>query len=190
MTPIGAVHTILAFVAVGAGAVVTRLPKGTRWHRTFGHLYASALLGTVVTAFALYNLTGGLGPFHVAAVVGGVTLGGGLWTVLGRRPRKNWIEAHAIWMSWSYIGLMAALVSETATRFVMPRVASYFEGSSALWAVFWGTVVAASITVLVVGMWFLKHRLPGAIAKTPEVMRRERRRLAELDEGAAGTAAS
>jgi uncharacterized membrane protein len=175
---------------VGAGAVVVRLPKGTRWHRTFGHLYASSMLGTVVTAFALYNLTGGFGPFHVAAVVGGATLAGGLWTVLGRRPRKTWIEAHAIWMSWSYIGLLAALVSETATRFAMPRVARSFQDSGAVWAVFWGTVVAASVLVLVVGMWVLKHRLPDAIANTPEAMRRERRRLAEVDEVAASGSAS
>jgi hypothetical protein len=85
---------------------------------------------------------------------------------------------------------LAALVSETATRFAMPRVARSFQDSGAVWAVFWGTVVAASVLVLVVGMWVLKHRLPDAIANTPEAMRRERRRLAEMDEVAASGSAS
>lgn len=189
MTPIGAVHTVFAFSAVFAGAVVLRLPKGTRWHRTFGHAYVTAMIGVVVTLFVLRNLTGSFGPFHFAAVVAGLTLVGGLSTVLRRRPRGKWIEAHAIWMSWSYIGLMAALVSETATRLAMPRVEHALGGQSALWAVFWSTVGLATLAVLLTGLWFVKHRLPGAIASTPEAMRRERRRL-EQEAGAAPGARS
>lgn len=182
MTPIGAVHTIFAFLAAGAGAVVLRLPKGTRWHRTFGHVYAMSMLGTVATALALYNLTGGFGPFHVAAIVGGMTIAAGLYTVLARKPRKSWIEAHASWMAWSYVGLMAAFVSETMTRFVMPRAAPHLEGSGALWGVFWSTVVIATLVVVFVGKRLIDRRLPGAIASAREAIRREHRALARAED--------
>lgn len=190
MTPIGAIHTVFAFLAIAAGAVVLRMPKGTRWHRTVGHFYATSMLGIIATSFALYDLTGGFGPFHFAALVGGLTLGAGLYTVLARRPRKKWIEAHATWMSWSYIGLMAAFVSETMTRFLMPRVAPLFENSSTLWSVFWTTVGIATFAVVIVGSRLVKRFVPAAVASTPEAMRRERRGLEHAESSAAGPAGS
>ncbi len=172
MTPFGAVHTAFAFVAIAAGAIVLLTTKGTRWHRTFGHVYATSLCVTVVTAFLLYNLTGSFGLFHVAAIVSGVTLGFGLFTVLARRPKKDWIEAHATWMSWSYIGLMAAFVAEVLTRFVMPRVAPFLEGKS-MWGAFWSSVGVASFAICGVGWWLVKTRLPQAVRNTMAAIQRE-----------------
>ena len=180
MSSYGMVHLITAFMAIAAGAVVLRPPKGTRWHRTFGHLYAMSMLGVITTSFAIYGLTGSPGPFHFAAVVAAVALGGGMITVLFRRPRKGWIEAHAIWMSWSYIGLMAAFAAESLTRFVMPRAASYLE-SSDLWTAFWIAVGVASFLVIGVGWWITKTILPGVIERTPHAMREERRSLREAE---------
>lgn len=176
MTAVGVVHLVFSFVAIGAGSIVVLLPKGTRWHRTLGHLYATSMLGIVVTALSIYDLTGRFGPFHFAALMGAFTLAGGLWTVLARRPRKSWIEAHAIWMSWSYIGLMAAFAAESLTRFVMPRAAGFLDGAR-LWGVFWASVAVASLAVIVVGWWLVKTRLPGAVENTPAAVRRERAAL-------------
>lgn len=189
MTPIGAVHTTFSFVAIAAGAAVLFTPKGTRWHRTLGHLYATNMVGIVVTAFALYTLTGRWGPFHFAAIAGGLTLAGGLYTVLARRPKKDWIAAHAIWMSWSYIGLMAAFASESLTRFVMPRVATFLEGNE-LWGAFWFAVAAASFSVVAVGYYFVKKRLPSVIAGTPQAMRLERQKLESRSAAGAAEASS
>jgi hypothetical protein len=82
------------------------------------------MVGVIVTAFSIYDLTGKFGPFHVAASLSAVTLSAGLYHVLARRPQYNWIVWHAEWMSWSYIGLIAALTAESLTRFVMPRAAT------------------------------------------------------------------
>ena len=147
MTSYGTIHLITSFMAIGAGGGVVLIPKGTRWHRTLGHLYAMSMLGVLATAFAIYDLTGSFGPFHFAAIAGTITLVGGMWTVLMRRPKKNWIHAHAAWMSWSYIGLMAAFCAESMTRF----------------------------GVMGVGWWLVKTRLPSAVAATPAAMRRDRR---------------
>ncbi len=169
MSPFGQVHLTFSFIAIASGAMVLVRPKGTRWHRTLGHVYAMAMVGIVVTSFTLYGLTGGFGPFHVAAIVGGITLAGGLWSVLARRPKGTWIEAHASWMAWSYIGLMAAFSAETLTRFVMPRVAGYLEGYQ-MWGIFWTSVAVASALVVAVGMWLVKTRLPDSIKGTPAAM--------------------
>ena len=180
MSPLGMVHLVFSLVAIAAGGVVVLLRKGTRWHRTLGHLYATSMGGVIATALAIYDLTGRFGPFHVAALVGGFTIAGGMWTVLARRPRKHWIEAHAIWMSWSYIGLMAAFAAETLTRFLMPRAATFLE-TRQLWGAFWGSVGSASFLVAGIGWWLVKTRLPGAVERTPHAMRLERDRLRELE---------
>lgn len=90
------------------------------------------------------------------------------------------MEAHATWMSWSYIGLLAALAAESSTRWLMPAVQPHLEGT-ALLGVFWGAVVAATLAVVAVGAYVVKARLPRSLRATPEAIRAERRRLASTD---------
>lgn len=177
-SPIGTVHLVFSLVAVALGTVVVLLPKGTRWHRTCGHGYAWSMVGVVVTALVLYNLTGRITPFHIAAVIAGITLAAGLWPVLARRPRRGWIDAHAGFMSWSYLGLLAALVAESLTRFVLPLVAESLD-RSALWPAFWTLVAIGSFGVLGAGAWVIHRRLPAAVQSVPAAIRREREQLSE-----------
>lgn len=177
MSAIGSIHLIFSLLAIAFGALVLRLPKGTRWHRTWGHGYAWSMLGVVATSFAMFNLTGRITPFHLAAVVAGGTLGMGLYTVLRRRPKKHWIEAHATWMAWSYVGLMAAFVAESLTRFVMPALESTLARHS-LWPAFWTLVAVGSFGAFAVGAIWIRRALPRSIAGAPHAMRRERADLA------------
>jgi uncharacterized membrane protein len=180
VSTLGGVHLVFSFVAIGAGAIVVLMPKGTRWHRTLGHVYVMSMIGVVVTALGIYDLTGRFGPFHFAALIGGLTLAAGMYTVLWRRPRGNWIESHATWMSWSYVGVMAAFFAESLSRFVMPRVAPFLDGT-ALWGVFWTAVGVATFGVTAIGWWLVKTRLPRAVATTPAAIRRERDNLSSVD---------
>jgi uncharacterized membrane protein len=177
MTPNGAAHFTLSLLAIGLGAVVLRLPKGPRGHRTVGHGYAWCMIGVIATSFAMFNLTGRLIPFHLAALAAAVGIGGGMWTVLRRRPKRHWIQAHATWMAWSYVGLMAAFVAESLTRFVMPALAETL-GERGLWPLFWGLVIAGSGLTGLVGALWIRRALPVAVAATPAAMRRERDALA------------
>ncbi len=186
MSPTGTFHLVFSLLAILFGAVVIMLPKGTRWHRTWGHGYVWSMVGVMATSFAMFDLTGSVTPFHVAAVVGGVTIGGGMWTVLRRRPKKHWIHAHATWMAWSYVGLMAAFVSESMTRFVMPAVQGTLEHQR-LWFLFWGLVGVGTFVTVGVGAWLIRRNLDDAVQATPHAMRAEREELASPELTRSGT---
>ncbi len=134
------------------------------------------MLGVVVTSFSLYNLTGRLSPFHGAALISAITIAVGMWTVLRRRPRVNWIEAHATWMAWSYLGLCGAAVAESLTRVAMPVLQrqGVLDGR---WGLFWTLVAVGSASVFIVGGPMIRRKLPASVAKTPAAMRAEREAL-------------
>lgn len=111
---LGAFHTATGFAAIGFGAAVFPLRKGTRLHKRVGLAYVTSMLLLNGTAFLIYDLFGGFGPFHAAAVGSLATLLAGLWPLLRRRP--GWIVRHAHLMCWSYVGLLAAFVAEITGR--------------------------------------------------------------------------
>lgn len=182
--PLGAIHLISAFVTLAAGGWVLLIPKGTRWHRTLGHLYVASMIVLNATALGIYRLTGSFGPFHVFALIAFGTLIMAMATVLMRRPRKSWIEAHAGWMAGSYMGLAAAFVAETSTRLLMPWVAARYEGST-VWILFWSAVAVATAITIGAGVWLIRTRMEAAVAATPDAMRRERDHLRALLDAAA-----
>jgi uncharacterized membrane protein len=113
---VGQLHTALAVLALVAGGCIFPWAKGTRRHKIFGYTYATAMLGTTASAFAIYHLTGHFGVFHVAAVVSFLTLIAAMVPVLTRRPRGSWLYLHYKYTGWSYVGLLAAAASEAAVR--------------------------------------------------------------------------
>ena len=146
MVTLGQFHLALAVVALLSGALIVGSRKGTGTHRLIGFIYASSMFGMLVSAMLIYELTGGFGPFHVLALISLVTLGFGVGHVLLRRPKRNWVTLHAYWMSWSYVGLLAAGVSEAATR--LPD------------APFWWAVAVGSAIVISIGAWVINSRVP------------------------------
>lgn len=176
MSAIGLVHLVFSLVAIGAGGAVCLMRKGTRWHRTWGHLYATSMVGVIATAFSIYGLTGSFSVFHLAASVSAVAILGGMGSILLRKPKKGWIESHAYFMVWSYIGLMAAFVAESSTRFLMPVLRPMLEEANA-WGLFYGIVGVATFLTVGIGWWLTKTRLPDSIAAAPQSMREERKEL-------------
>ena len=106
------------------------------------------MFGLNATAMSIYRLLGGFGPFHLAALVSLVTLIGGITAALRRRP--GWAVRHYRWMTWSYVGLLAAAVSEVGTR--MPG------------APFWGAVLLASAVVIGAGGHLIRARADTVLA--------------------------
>jgi uncharacterized membrane protein len=125
MSPLGTIHLAAALLALASGAVVLLRPKGTGGHRAVGWVYAGAMLATNLTALGIYRLLGRFGPFHAAAIASLVT------TVIGvvairRRAGPHAVARHYFWMTYSYVGLAAAAVSETATRLARPQSGAAF----------------------------------------------------------------
>ncbi len=136
MSTLGWFHTTFAVLAMIFGAVVLLRPKGTQSHRAVGWIYVASMLGLNITALLIYRLFGGFGPFHVAALISLLGILTGMYFVIFR-PTKNWLALHYSFMSWSYVGLLAAAASEAGTR-----VPAFH---------FWWAVAGATIIVVVGG---------------------------------------
>ncbi len=167
MSPLGAFHLVMAFTAIAAGAAVLLTgPKGGRTHKRLGWVYLVAMLSLNATALMIYRLFNGFGPFHVAAIVSlfSVITGGAL-AVLARQARRRgdhatrarFIAGHFRAISWSYIGLLAALVSETATRLEIARPAA------APGRAFGIAVMVATLSVVATGAYLIRTRRERAL---------------------------
>ena len=86
MSTLGLVHTVLASMALGLGAVVLWRPKSGRWHRSLGHLYFSLMVAMNMTGLFHTSRFGSFGPFHWMAVASLIILALGMLAVMLRRP--------------------------------------------------------------------------------------------------------
>ena len=130
-------HIATAISALVFGLCVFFTRKGTRLHKQLGYAYFFNMLGLNISALFIYRLTGDFGPFHASALASLLTLIAGFIPAFLRLPHGRWLELHYELMNWSYVGLVAAGVSEAATR--LPS------------APFWPAVVGGSAVVFLVG---------------------------------------
>jgi hypothetical protein len=89
--------------------------------------------------------------FHIAAIVSFLTLVAALIPVITRRPRKSWLTLHYKYTSWSYVGLLAAAVSEAAVR--LPH------------APFWPAVAFGSAIFFGAGGWLIARMKDRTVAR-------------------------
>ena len=149
MDILGLTHMGTGFGAILSGAHVALTTKGTRRHRFWGRLYVGLMLGLNTTGLLIYDLTGRFGPFHWAALASLATVIAGLLPAFRKRPQGLWISPHAHLMSWSYLGLLAAGVSEATSR--IPTLP------------FWPAVGASSLAVFLVGAGMIRRHVPNSI---------------------------
>lgn len=143
--PLGLIHLLTGLTALALGTAVVLSRKGTVGHRWMGRGYLLAMLALNGTALSVYELYGRFGPFHWLSLVSLATLAGGYASVRRRRP--GWIIRHACFMAGSFVGLVAALVAEVATR-----VPGWSFGPSAL---------ISSAVVVLAGVWLMARTIPG-----------------------------
>lgn len=146
---LGLVHLGAAMAALVLGLATIARPKGTPAHRMLGGAYAVLLLVVDIAALAIPRGDDGFGPFQVLAVISLVTLGVGIVPMWVLPRTEGVIAVHAITMSFSYVGLVGAGLSQAA--------AQAFPDSSAM------AVVAASLATFAVGTLAIVARVPGAI---------------------------
>ena len=139
-------HTVNATLAMIFGAAIFFNIKGTRWHKILGYGYVVSMALLNVSAMFIYDLFGGFGPFHAAALVSFITLVAGYIPVYRRKPVKGWLPLHYYLMCWCYAGLLAAAASEALTR--LPS------------APFTPAVVVASLGIFLLAGWLIHRRNP------------------------------
>jgi len=161
MSQIGWIHTIFGLVALLAGTAVVLMRKGTRGHRTLGHVYFTSMLALNGTALVIYDLFGSFGPFHWMALASLATLAAGMIPVFTRRPKGGWLELHAGFISGSYVGLVAAFLSEITSR--VPGGGSGFSATA---------VLITTVLTITVGALIIRHNLPRSIGRTPARFRK------------------
>ncbi len=144
-------HIAAAVLALLAGALVLGSAKGTRWHRLMGRLYVTAMLVLNLSALNIYRLSGEFGAFHVAALFSLLVTLTGVTAVRWRWLRGGWLDMHFHLMSWSYVGLVAAAVSESAVR--VPAVP------------FWPAVGIGTFLVMVLGAVIIRRQQARVLGK-------------------------
>jgi uncharacterized membrane protein len=146
-------HITTATIALTAGACVLLASKGTRLHRWIGYTYFFSMLTLNISALFIYQLTGYFGPFHGAALASLITLIAGFIPVYFRIPHGGWLELHFEFMSWSYVGLVAAGASEIATRVPSsPFWPAVFVSTMAIFSI-GGYLIVKRRSKFVTGVW-------------------------------------
>ena len=148
---LGTAHTVLAVASLILGAMVFFQQKGGARHRLLGYLYAGALLLVNLSALSVYRESPALGPFHILALISLATLSGGFIPAFRRWPKGSWLRTHAYFMSWSYVGLVAAGAAQMATKLVGPGVLQ---------------VATPTGLAVSVGALLIHSRIPGSVRST------------------------
>lgn len=143
---LGTFHIIFAIAALILGAVVFCRLKGDRKHRVIGYFYVFSLLSVNVSALSVYEDSASGGPFHILAVVSLVTLICGFIPAFTHRPKSWWLSLHAYFMSWSYVGLVAAGAGQLATMLFSKPVMF--------------TVGLPTVLIVIVGGVLIHSRIP------------------------------
>lgn len=148
----GAIHAVLAVLGIVVGSVQLVRRKGGPIHRALGYAFVYAMLIADGTAMLIFQFTGRFNILHIGAIVNLVCIVAAIIPVL-RSPRpSNWKNQHYTWMSWSYIGLLAAAATELVVR------TSHLATTERAWAV----TAAASVVVTVIGYVLINRYRPGS----------------------------
>ncbi|MGY4879606.1 DUF2306 domain-containing protein [Vreelandella aquamarina] len=102
-------HLTTSFLALGLGAVVLFLSKGTLIHKTLGSVWVLSMLLSAVSSFWLGGgvlpVLGHLGPIHLLSVWVLVSLAAALSAIF-----KGRVAQHRGWMVGAYMGLVGAFI--------------------------------------------------------------------------------
>jgi uncharacterized membrane protein len=143
-------HVTAALVALVLGATVLSMRKGTTRHRVLGGCYAGVLLLSNVAALTVTRATGGFGPFHVLAIISLATLAAGLLPMWLRPRSPGVIAFHAITLAFSYVGLVAAGLSQVVAQLIPSHTGA--------------GVFVTSVAIFCVGAVLIFNRVPRALA--------------------------
>lgn len=143
------VHAVAASLALVMGPIILLRVKGTGLHKLFGYLFVIAMLTTTLSGFFIYELTGGPSFFHVLGIVSTVTVTLGVRAIL--RAKKDGaaaIDAHYMWMTWAYAGLVMAGLAQLVSS--VPDIYLAFRDLGlSYWSIFGLFVGSVSLVAMI-----------------------------------------
>ena len=113
---LGWFHLSTSLFAMVAGAFVLATRKGTKRHKQVGYCYVASMILVCSSAMGIYHLTGKFGIFHITAIVGFITLAGGMIPMFIKKLDRKYKAVHVWFMYYSVLGLYAAFASELSVR--------------------------------------------------------------------------
>jgi len=150
LTLVGAIHSVLAMGCIVIGLIQLVRPKRGSGHRARGYAFVYAMLVADGTALLVFQFTGKFNILHAGAIVNLLCVIAAVVPVL-RTPRpQNWKNLHYCWMSWSYVGLIAA----AATELVVRTVHLGTRGQA------WAVTAAMSVLVTTIGYILINRYRP------------------------------
>jgi uncharacterized membrane protein len=152
LTLAGAIHTVLAIMGISAGLFQFLRPKGGAIHRARGYAFVYAMLIADGAAMLIFQFTGRFNILHVGAMTNLACIIAAMVPVL-RSPRpSNWRNQHYYWVSWSYVGLLAAATTELVVR--GSHLATIQQA--------WTATAATSVIVTAIGYILINRYRPGS----------------------------
>ena len=150
LTLAGAIHSVLAMLCIAVGLIQLLRPKRGPGHRARGYAFVYAMLVADGAALLVFQFTGKFNILHAGAIVNLLCVIAAVVPVL-RTPRpQNWKNLHYYWMSWSYVGLIAA----AATELVVRTVHLGTRGQA------WAVTAAMSVLVTTIGYILINRYRP------------------------------
>ena len=108
-------------------------------------LYSVSMLGVNFTALSIYHLTGRFNFFHVTAFISLAMVITGWAQVFLRHRLRNWLYRHYVYMSWSYVALVAAAFNEGFAR--LPPLKSLVRNNGK-WVIIVTQVILLSVAAI------------------------------------------
>ncbi len=115
-SPLGTIHLASSLLSMLTGGFVLVRPKGSKSHKQMGYLYLSGMLIVNLSALGIYRLTGAFGMFHAAALLGFLTMAGGMIPLFVPGLSRQTRGMRLWFMYYSVLGLYAAFAAEVCVR--------------------------------------------------------------------------
>ena len=152
LTLAGAIHTMLAMFGIMVGLAQLLRPKRGPGHRARGYAFVYAMLVADGTAMLVFQFTGRFNILHIGAIANLACIVFAVIPVLRSPPPPNWKNQHYYWISWSYVGLLAAAATELVVR----------TGHLATRGQAWTVTAVTSALVTVIGYILIERYRPAA----------------------------
>ena len=154
LTIAGWIHTVFSTIGILVGAEQVIRTRRDRLHRWLGYVYVVCMVAGDLAILTVCRFNGRFNVFHVGAVANLLCIGMALWPMLAEPRPAQWKLKHYMWICWSYVGLLAAALTE----FIVRTQPIPGRGASIV------VTIAATTFVCAVGAWLIGRNRPAPVA--------------------------